>query len=152
MWLELSGSPFCICQIRERKRHDHHIALYKSCQASPSSGLSQSFARTVSLISLISSLFRKCFDFRNWTKSRTSSSKKSGISSISCSNCSFACIEVIAVGFISLYTEACELIRSTQSHLEISDWEAIDELQRLNLECNQSGIETIDQSAIRNYS
>lgn len=36
-------------QIREGKRHDDDIALYKSCQASSSSGRSQSLARLRSL-------------------------------------------------------------------------------------------------------
>ncbi|MGG6270563.1 transposase [Leptolyngbya sp. AN03gr2] len=48
-----------------RKKWKRIAGYQKSCQASSSSGLSQSFAKTDSLITVISNLFGKCFDFKN---------------------------------------------------------------------------------------
>ena len=70
-------------QVRKRKGHNHHIALYKCCQASSSSGLSQSFFSEDSLSKLVSNFSWTCLLFRKRTKSSTSSSNGSGTCAIS---------------------------------------------------------------------
>jgi len=67
-----SQTPLHRRQVREGKRHNDNIALYKSLHASSSSGRSQSFRSTGSLARAVSGAAFRRRDLRNRIKSSTS--------------------------------------------------------------------------------
>jgi len=71
----------------------YHITSYKCCQASSSSGSSQSFLKEDSLAVVISNLSFPFLCLRNLMKSITSSKSSSGVSSISRKRISFELIK-----------------------------------------------------------
>ena len=76
-------------KVGEGEWNYNDITLYKLCHAASSSGKSQSFLSDDSLVMAVSSFSLMIFDFRKWTKSRTSSRYVSGTCSISCISISF---------------------------------------------------------------